>query len=270
MCEILCRGIGINNIPHTYGIISPDQNYREKIESLFQDTDADSFFIKPIRGGQGRRIVLAKRKNGNILIQSPTSCIPLQDFQLLKTSLVQEVIQQDKRMAAFSSASVNTIRILTMYTKNESIIILGAIMRCGVGKSFVDNFHAGGISIGIDIDTGRLRKYGYTREGTRYLEHPTSKILFEGFLIPQWKDILDLAVKIQKAFPCYRILGTDIALKENGMPILIEMNDNPAFGGGPNLGPLFQNEQNLKAFEEYDLFINKHQEELSNVSCKKL
>ena len=32
VCEILCRGIGIKNIPHTYGIISPDQNYTEKIE----------------------------------------------------------------------------------------------------------------------------------------------------------------------------------------------------------------------------------------------
>jgi hypothetical protein len=35
VCELLCRGIGINNIPRTYGIIGPDQNYKERIKSCF-------------------------------------------------------------------------------------------------------------------------------------------------------------------------------------------------------------------------------------------
>jgi hypothetical protein len=263
VCELLCKGIGINNLPHTYGIISPDQNYKEKLRSWFQNNYVDSLIIKPLKGMMGRHIVLAKRINNNIVIQSKKGFIPLQDFHLAKTAIVQEVVKQDRRLSAFSSSSVNTIRVLTMYTINESTIILAAIMRCGVGESYVDNWSAGGVSVGIDTETGRLKKYGYNKEGTRYIEHPTSRVMFEDFIIPQWQQISELAIKIQQAFPCYRILGMDIALQENGEPILIEVNDRPGFLAMEQLcGPLLQVKQNLKAFGEYDLLYNRYQKEL--------
>jgi hypothetical protein len=263
VCEQLCRGIGINNIPHTYGIIRPDQNYKERIESWFGDNDVSSLIIKPLRGHGGQGIVLAKRINGNIIIQSETGHTPLQDFDLSETAIVQEVIRQDKRMSTFSSSSVNTIRVLTMYTKNESVIILAASMKCGVGESHVSNLSSGGITVGIDTENGRLRKYGYNKKGTRYSVHPTSNVMFEGFVIPQWQKISELAVKIQKGFPWYRILGVDIALGENGEPILIEVNDRAGLlGEEQSNGPLLQIEQNLKAFGEYGLLYNRHQKEL--------
>jgi hypothetical protein len=263
VCELLCRGIGINNLPPTYGIISPDQNYKERIESLFQNSNVDSLIIKPLTGGGGRHIVLAKRINNNIIIQSKKGFVPLQDFHLTKTAILQEVIKQDKRMSAFSSSSVNTIRVLTMYTKNESTIILAAVMRCGVGESYIDNWSEGGIAVGIDLETGRLKKYGYDKKGIRYISHPTSKATFEDFLIPKWKKICEISVKIQQALPCYRILGMDIALQENGEPILIEVNNQPAFLLMEQpCGPLLQVKQNLKAFGEYDLFYNRYQKEL--------
>jgi hypothetical protein len=263
VCEQLCKAIAVNNIPHTHGIIRPDQNYKERIESWFQNNNVDSLIIKPLRGHAGRGIVLANRINENIVIQSNTGHTPLQDFDLSVTAIVQEVIKQDKRMSAFSSSSVNTIRVLTMYTKNESVIILAASMLCGVGESYVSNWSKGGVAVGIDTENGRLRKYGYNKKGTRYIVHPTSNVMFEGFVIPQWQRISELAVKIQKGFPWYRILGVDIALQENGEPILIEVNDRAGLlGEEQSNGPLLQIEQNLKAFGEYDLLYNRHQKEL--------
>jgi len=262
ICEHLCRGIGVNT-PHMYSIISPDENYKGKIESCFHDSAADVFIIKPLLGSGGRGIVLAKKTNKKIIIQSKAHFIPLQDFKLTKKAIVQEVLKQDSRMSRFSSSSVNTLRIVTMYTKKESIIVLGAMMRCGVGASYVDNTSAGGIGVGINYQTGQLYKYAYDKKGHRYAEHPTSKIVFEGCVIPEWNRIIDVAVKIQQSFPFYRILGMDIALKENGEPVIIEINDSAdLLGVEQKCGPLLKVEQNLLSFGEYDLFVNRHQRKL--------
>jgi hypothetical protein len=262
VCELLCKGIGVS-IPYTYGLISPDQNYKERIDSWFQNIDEDSLIIKPLKGNAARGIVLAKRINKKIIIQSKTGITPLSEFKLSDAAIVQRIIKQDRRMSAFSPASLNTIRVVTMYTKNESIIVLATLMRCGIGDAFVDNWSAGGIAVGIDKETGHLNKHGFDKEGSRYTEHPTSKVMFEGFRVPEWQGIINLATKIQRAFPCYRILGTDIALQENGEPVLIEINGTPGFHLlEAACGPLLRDEQNLKAFGEYNLLVNKFQREL--------
>jgi glutathione synthase/RimK-type ligase-like ATP-grasp enzyme len=262
VCELLCKGIGVDQ-PHTYGIISPDQNYREKIHSWFCDSSIDKLIIKPLSESGGKNIVVAKKVNNNIIIHSKTLQIPLQDFILSTTAIVQEVLKQDHRMATFSSSSVNTVRIMTMFTKDDMIIVLGATMRCAVGESYVDNWTAGGVAVGVDVETGRLKKYAYDKKGNRYETHPTSKVVFEDFVIAKWQDIINIAVKIQKAFPWYRILGMDIALQESGSPVLIEVNNNPdTLFQEQTSGPLFQREPILRAFGQYDLFVNRHQKQL--------
>jgi len=262
VCELLCRGIGVN-VPHTYGIISPDEDYQEKIESWFHNSPRDALIIKPLRGCGGRDIFLAKKTNKVITIQSKVNSIPLQDYELMEEAIVQEVLEQDTRMSRFAPSSVNTIRIVTMYTKKNLIIVLGAMLRCGIGASYVDNTSAGGIGVGINHHTGQLNKYAFDKKGHRYAEHPTSKMVFKDCVIPEWNRIIDVAVKIQQQFPFYRILGMDIALNKNGEPVIIEVNDCPdLLGVEQKCGPLFKVEQNLLAFGEYDLFVNRHQRKL--------
>lgn len=262
ICERLCRETGVR-MPHTYGLISPAQDYKGKIRLWLDASAADSLIIKPLRGSAGQGIVLAKKSGTDIIIQSKNGFTALHEFNLATPAIVQEVLKQDRRMSAFSSVSVNTIRVVTMYTKKDSIIVLGTTMRCGVGESFVDNWSAGGVAVGIELRTGQLKKYGYDKEGRRYVEHPTSKVPFEGFQIPEWQRIIDVAVRIQKVFPCYRILGMDIALKNNGGPVLLEVNEcTDLLFQEQTSGPLLREEQNLRAFGEYDLLVNKHQKKL--------
>jgi len=271
VCDILCKGIGVN-LPKMYGMISPDQNYKEIIKSWFQNFAIDSLIIKPLKGAQGLGIVLAIKINDNIFIKSKSGLTPLQVFDLSEPSIAQELIKQDRRMSVFSSSAVNSLRVVTMYTKSESIIILSAAMLCGVNDSYISNWSAGGVIVGIDSETGQLKKYAYDKKGNKYDKHPTSKEKFQDFIIPQWKSVIEVAKKIQKAMPCYRILGMDIALQENGEPIVIEINDNPdLLMMEQTNGPMFRIEQNLKAFGEYNLFFNKHQKELyRNLIIEKL
>lgn len=262
VCEQLCKGIGVR-LPHIYGIIRTDHNYKEKILSLFQNSTKDLFIIKPLLGSGGRGIVLAKKINNDIFIQSQNSLTPLNDFELMENAIVQEVIKQDTRLSVFSSSSVNTVRVVTMYTKKESIIIVSALMRCGVGESYVDNHSAGGVAVGIDCKTGKLMKYAGDGKRNRYAAHPTSGVVFEGFVVPEWERICDAAVVIQRAFPYYCLLGMDIALDQSCEPVLLEVNAHPDLVFMEQTsGPLLQNIQNLQAFGEYDLLVNKHQKEL--------
>jgi len=259
ICERLCRSMGIR-VPITLGIVRPDQNYRAIIADLIDKSGDETFFIKPVIGGGGHGIVVAKKCGSSISIQCKGKIMTLDEFNLLDTVIVQEAIRQDKRMSVFSSYSINTIRIVTMYTKRDSVLIIGATLRCGVSESYVDNWSSGGVAVGIHLERGRLRKYGFDKKGNRYLEHPTSKVTFENFVVPEWAAIVDLAKKVQKAFPCYRILGLDVALQEEGIPVLIEINEAPdLLFQEQTSGPLLKSEINLMAFGEYDLLINKFQ-----------
>ncbi len=270
VCEILCRGIGVSNLPRMHGLLSPGQNYRERIRAWLQNSATGPLIIKPVRGHSGRGIVLVKEIEGIIMIQSLSGLVPLEDFTLERPAIVQELIKQDPRMAAFSRSSVNTIRVLTMFTRDESVIVLAASMLCGIGDSYVSNWSRGGVGLGVDPLTGRLMKYAYDKDAKRYSKHPTSDVPFEGYQIPGWERIIDLAITIQRAFPCYRILGIDFAIREDGEPVIVEINSNASLlGQEQSCGPLLQAEQNLRAFGEYDLFINRHQRELYKIYKRK-
>ena len=52
-------------------------------------------------------------------------------------------------------------------------------MRIGRNDSFLDNAHVGGIFIGIEHD-GQLLDTAYSMDGSRYTEHPDTKVVFQG------------------------------------------------------------------------------------------
>lgn len=262
VCERLCRAADVLT-PRIHGIISPSIDYKRKLKAYFNNTIQDLLFIKPIRGSAGKGILLAKRSNDSIFIKSINELIPLHAFQLNETAIVQEAIRQDYRMAAFSSSSVNTIRVVTMLTKHDSVIILCALMRCGIGESYVDNISAGGLGVGIHLKSGALMEYGYDYKLNTYLSHPTSNTVFAGFIVPEWPKITTLAIKVQESFPFTRMLGMDIALQENGTPILVEVNESPDLLGMEMVcGPLLRDDNVLQAFGEYNLLVNRYQKEL--------
>jgi hypothetical protein len=264
VCEQLCRGTGVR-MPHTYGMIGPELSSRDKITLWFKESLADSLIIKPILGHGGAGIVMARKQGNTIQIHHKNSTQPLSEFIMPTEAIVQEVLKQDERMAVFSSSSINTIRIVTFFSKRGEIIIVSATMRCGVGISFVDNWSAGGVAVGIDCDTGKLRKYAYDKNSKRYEQHPSSKVVFENFQIPEWKKMCAVAEKIQAACPFYSLLGMDVSLLEGGEPVLIEVNANPDLVFQEQTStPLLKNKTALKAFSEDDLLVNKYQKSLLN------
>jgi hypothetical protein len=262
LCVLLCKALGIRT-PITYGTIDPSQDYRSQLTSWFRTTSAQALIIKPLFGEVGRGIVLATRADDEIVIKSLETSMPLNTYVLSGKSIVQEVLRQDSRMAVFSTFSVNTIRMTTMLTPQGNVININSFLRFGLGESFVDNVGSGGLAVGIDNLTGRLKRYAHDKKWGRYAAHPTTGVVFDNFVMPEWNRICDVAAVVQNHFPFYRLLGLDIALDQNGEPVVVEINSAPDLAALEQIaGPLLQNEPVLRAFGEYGLLVNRHQKEL--------
>ena len=262
LCTMYAKGLGIA-CPETFGLIDPDEDFRSRLRSWIASVPARALIIKPLYGSGGLGIVIARRDGDRIMIQTPRVAVALDDFILEDRSVVQELIEQDPRMAAFSAHSVNTLRLITMLTKQGRVILVNGSMRSGVGSSFVDNWSAGGVSVGVDCRRGVLKKYAYDKNWRRFPAHPTSGTVFEDYPIPEWERVRAAAVSIQKAFAFYRLIGLDLALGPGGEPLLIEINGSPDLSAlEQKAGPLLKSPDVLRAFGEYGLLVNKHQRRL--------
>lgn len=141
--------------------------------------------------------------------------------------LIQEAVRQHPSMCRVGPGSVNTVRIITVMER-ESPKLFSAILRCGTSDSGdVDNTSAGGIAVGVDFRTGKLRGSGVRKPewGGLVNCHPDTGERFEGFAIPFWEEAVRLALSAQSKIRTCPTVGWDIAIGESG-PLLIEGNDN--------------------------------------------
>jgi putative polysaccharide biosynthesis protein len=260
VCQQLCDGAGLN-MPKCVGVLYPSGDYRSKLASLFRDSDQEQLIIKPVLGQAGQGIFLARKEKDTIRLKTKKNEIGLDDLLLKERCVVQEVIELDERLSIISSAA--SLRLITFITKSDEIIIFSGELLMSVGDSYLSNWSAGGIQIGVHMETGMLMEIGSDKTGRLYKEHPTSKLIFKEFQIPKWKEILDFAIKVQATFPYYKLLGPDITLSKDG-PILYEINATPDLASTEQVvGPLLANKRIRDEFRSYDLFINKYQKRLS-------
>ncbi len=136
--------------------------------------------------------------------------------------VVQKKVEQHKDLTAIHESSVNTYRILSLLTQ-EGVKIYSSILRMGVGGERVDNASKGGIACGID-ENGLLKKYAHKITGQRYEAHPTNGFVFEGYQLPSVDKAKELVKKAHPMVPHFKLVSWDIAILENGEPVMIEAN----------------------------------------------
>ena len=139
-----------------------------------------------------------------------------------ENALLEEVVVQHSKMASIYSGSVNTLRIAAVRMQ-DSVEILGAVLRCGSGSGNIDNYHAGGFAAKIDPETGVVVSDGCNMLHERVIKHPDTKVLFHGFQIPYWSKVLEMINNAAKEVDGVRYVGWDVAIREDG-PLLIEGN----------------------------------------------
>ena len=221
----------------------------EELLNLMYENDLQKIVIKPRFGRFGTGIYFLS------IDELPKIKLDLSFKE--NENIIEVPIKQHSEMNDINPFSVNSIRIITILSVHEKVEILGAMLRTSSSNIInVDNFSLGGIVIGINIETGKLKKRGIIKNfisfndselnlslsfnslqnllskkkknklikpGKILEKHPITGIKFNDFQIPYWNELLNTAIKAQNVFKHIKSIGWDIAISENG-PVLIEGN----------------------------------------------
>lgn len=221
-------------IPKTLGVIDDGMVIRKgeptlTIVDYFKTIGNSDMFVKSIDGECGDGVFHVRFNNDIITIGDETITEESLKNKFSKGRyLMQERITQHDQINAIFSHSINTIRLVTVYNKNENKIEVFSVgLRIGAENNDVDNWAMGGLFVGIDKETGKLKKYGYYKPGfgTKATKHPNTSISFEGYQIPFYKEAVDIAIRFHSVLRGMHSIGWDIAICNDG-PCFIEGNDN--------------------------------------------
>lgn len=255
VCHQMCVGTDIP-VPELLGFMAPGDNYIEFLTKLLDSNENNKIIIKSSRGKGGKDIFLAYKENDEITVTGNDHTCLLKDFKLENHSIIQSFIKQHDALSKISS-SINTVRTETILTKDDNVEIIGAFIRFGMQGNFLDNQCAGGLSIGVNIETGVLYEFAMNGRGEKFYSHPDTGEVFDGFKIPLWEEVIAVSETVQRQFPFFKLLGPDIAITPDG-PVIIEINATPDHAGlEMDYGPVLKNKKIWQAFNDYDLLINE-------------
>ena len=143
-----------------------------------------------------------------------------------ETMIVEQMPTQHPQLDRLNPNCLNTVRFTT-YTDRDAAHVLMATLRSATDASVVDNFHAGGIAMAVDLETGRVVSDGVDEEGRRFSTHPHTLVPLHGFQLPNWAEALSVVRRASREMynlPRCRFLGWDIAFLRNGQIAVIECN----------------------------------------------
>ena len=183
-------------------------------------------FAKPVNDKKGA---------GAMLIRSPLSEQTTEEVReraLRVDYFFQEAIDQHPEINRLHPGCLNTLRILTGTANDGSFPSLSAVLRVGQGSKPIDNSHAGGLVVGVDLETGQLRPRAHVFfqfGGATHERHPETGVAFDGFEVPFFAEAVGLAQRAHSQLPLLYV-GWDIGISPDG-PVLIEGNSGPYIAG---------------------------------------
>lgn len=152
------------------------------------------------------------------------------------TVLIEKAVQFDPVFDEIAFQGVPDIRVIV----SQGRALMGMLRlptKMSDGKA---NLHKGGIGVGIEMTQGVTT---LAVQANRYIErHPETGHLLAGRSIPYWKDMLDIAVRMQQASKLGYI-GVDLVLDKTKGPMVLEINARPGISiqiaNGMGLGKTF-------------------------------
>jgi hypothetical protein len=221
-------------------VVNNVNDFSVLLEEVFKkNPSSDSIFIKKTcSSASGRNIYklfLQQFRSDPEIIREIYSEVIKSEF------LFQETIKQHPDLNKLNSSSLNTIRFDTFIDQDGKIEIISAFIKMSTNDSHVDNNIAGGCGVGIVLETGRLKKCGYSKiriNGVKVLtQHPITEMIFENLTVPFFREAKELTLKAASFLPELRLVGWDVGIAESG-PVLIEgnsdygINSNDLMDGG--------------------------------------
>ena len=195
----------------------PREDRPGELEAFLQGREA--VMVKPLSGLGGR----------DVRRQDLAAISDLAAFhrELLDNDLfVEEVICQHPAVSELCPTSVNTIRVMTVNAGGEAALLY-ACLRVGAGGD-VDNFHAGGMAVQVDLETGTLIGPAVNKICEEFPCHPVTGVRFDGRQLPMWDEVRRICLEASFIQPNIHVVGWDVAITPEG-PVFVEGNRRPGF-----------------------------------------
>ncbi|XUU61631.1 sugar-transfer associated ATP-grasp domain-containing protein [Erythrobacter sp. HA6-11] len=191
--------------------------------------DAQRLIAKPGFGSQGRGIRMLERAgHGRVKVDGEERDLRSWCADNLQLGdVVQSVEAPHPGIATISPGALATMRTITCLDENGEPEVVRVALRLGGGESFLDNLHAGGVAMRVDMAAGQTT-LGFQRAERRFLRqvevHPGTQAPLAGHAVPGFAEALELARAAHRAMPnSWTVIGWDIGISARG-PLLIEGN----------------------------------------------
>lgn len=190
---------------------------------------------KPLGGGGGGSVYFIRTDRDHAVVETndeetPRTVVTLEKLAgMLADQEVPFIINEYVHQGSFSHElyplTVNTVRMLVVRDPvTFEPYIVRAVQRIGTSESYpIDNFSLGGLSVDIDMATGRLGsamaaegKY----RGQLLSEHPDTGERLEGRLVPHWGDVKNKIYNLFKKLPYLSYCGFDLILEDDDCVVL--------------------------------------------------
>lgn len=224
LCDLLLPGARVPRtvLKNTNGFFFFDGKPVSEQEAVALCSDLKDVIIKPSLKSKGSGVRKFQAEGGTTNLDGLTVAQLFQRYG--KNFQIQECVRQHPRMAALNPTSLNTLRILT-YRSGMEVLVVYAVIRIGRLGSEIDNQSSGGISTAIGED-GRLKKWAYGGYNENGIDHTDTGINLEGYEVPSFDKAIEMVKQLQLQLPYFNLVGWDIAIDEEGEPVLIEFNTN--------------------------------------------
>ena len=251
-----------------------------------------TFTLKPNKGFGGEGILVIygrKKKEPYPWVKADKKLIEIKDLQshilnilegnfsrtnIPDIAFFEERIKLLKLFKPYSYRGIPDIRVI-VYNSVPIMAEMRFPTKESGGKA---NLHLGGIGVGIDMGTGTTTTAIQNDKIIEYI--PKTRLSLKGIQIPEWKEVLQLAINAQKITKI-GFLGIDIVIDREKGPIILELNARPGLSIQiANLAPLNERLQRVKGLKvktvkkgvklAQDLFGGEIEEELEEISGKKV
>jgi len=184
--------------------------------------------VKARAGSSGSGFAVLTREAGTTYVNGR----PVDDAVQALTHcslIITDYVEQHERLAAIYPGTTNTMRVITVRDVDTGEpFIAFASHRFGTSRSIpVDNFGAGGISVGIDLATGLFTRAlrppdpGRGSSEVHWMdEHPETGAQITGVPVPNWDLVQEGILRAMRALPGSQYVAWDVAVTRDGMTVI--------------------------------------------------
>ncbi len=219
-------------VPETYCVVSRYGDIRKVFDFL---EPLGKFVVKPSSGSEGNGILLITGSDESVFFTAKGDRIERAQLKyhlasilsglyslggLPDTAFAEQYIQLHPVFSDHVSCGIPDIRILVF--KNRPVM---AMLRLPTYESKGRaNLFQGGIGAGIEMETGSV--FGPIQYNRKISVHPDTGKPIEGFIIPFWNRLLEIAGDFSTDSGL-GFIGVDLVIDAEKGPLLLEANARP-------------------------------------------